>query len=116
MSEVCCKVRGSIVQDEPWDVELLREGELSNIPGERRCACVFSFKGAVLVSGDTSSLHILADSLLDMPVEPLLRLGLVFRQLTLLLGACMYTAAARAFFIVDPITPLIEDVPQVPLV
>ena len=92
------------------------EGELSDIPGERRCARVFSFKGAILVSGDTSSLHILTDSLLDMPVEPLLQLDLVFGLLTLLLGSCTYMAAAGAFFIMDLIMPLIEDVPQVPLV
>ena len=70
-----------------------------------------------MVSGDTSSLHILTNNLLDMPVEPLLQLDLVFRLLTPLLGACTYMAAAGAFFIMDPITPLIiEDVPQVLLV
>ena len=108
---MCCRVRGSIVQDEHREVELLREGEPSDIPREWRCANVLSFKGAVLVSDNTSSLHILADSLLDMPVDPLLQLGLVFGQLTLLLGACKYMATARAFFIVEPITPLIENVP-----
>ena len=52
-----------------------------------------------------------------MLVKPLLQLVVVFWLLTLLLGACVYMAAAGVFFIVDPITTLfIEDVPQVPLV
>ena len=46
-----------------------------------------------------------------MSVKPLLQLGLVFGQLTLFLGASTYMAAAGAFFIMGPITPLIEDVP-----
>ena len=117
MSEVCCRVRGSIVQGEPWDAELLREGVFPNISGERRCASVFSFKSAVLVSGDTSSLHILADSLVDMLVNPLLELLVIFWYLALLLWPFMHMAAAGVFFAMDPITPLIiEDVPQVSLV
>ena len=110
-------VQGSIIQSEPRDVELLGEGVLSDLPGERRCACVFSFKGATLVSGDTSSLHILANSLLDLPVDPLLELLLVFWYPPLLLWLYMLVAAAGVFFSVDPITHLIiEDVPQVSLV
>ena len=115
MLEMSCRVRGSIVQDEPREVKLLREGEPSDVPGEWRCAGVFGFKSVVLVSSNTSGLHILADGLLDMPVKPLFHLCLVFGQPTLLFGVCTYTAAAGAFFIVDPITPLSEDVPQVPL-
>ncbi|XXG82601.1 hypothetical protein AAC387_Pa10g0512 [Persea americana] len=42
--------RGSIIQGEPWDVELLGEGVFSDLPGERRCTSVLSFKGTVLVS------------------------------------------------------------------
>ena len=68
------------------------------------------------MSGDTSGLHVLTNGLLDVLVKPLLQLGIVFRLLMLLLRACMYMAAAGAFFIVDPITPLImKDVPQVAL-
>ena len=52
-----------------------------------------------------------------MLVKPLLKLVVVFRLLTLLLGASVYMAAAGVFFIVGPITPLIiEDAPQVSLV
>ena len=91
------------------------EGELSDIPGERRCARVFSFKGVALVSGDTSSLHILTNSLLDLLVNPLLELLFVFWYPPLLLWLYMLVAAAGVFFSVDPITPpIIEDVPQVP--
>ena len=115
VSEVSRRVRGSIIQGEPRDVELLREGVLSDLPGERKCAYVFSFKGVVLVSGDTSSLHILANSLLDLPVNPLLELFFVFWYPPLLLWLYMLVAAAGVLFSVDPITPLtIEDVPQVP--
>ena len=84
------------------DVELLGEGVLSDLPGERRCACVFSFKGAALVSGNTSGLHILTNSLLDLPVDPLLELLLVFWYPPLLLWLYMLVAAARVFFSVDP--------------
>ena len=112
VSEVSRRVRGSIIQGEPRDVELLGEGVLSDLPGERRCACVFSFKGAALVSGDTSSLHIQANSLLDLLIDPLLELLLVFWYPPLLLWLYMLMAAAGILFSVDPITPLIiEDVP-----
>ncbi|XXG88873.1 hypothetical protein AAC387_Pa12g1020 [Persea americana] len=115
--QVSRRVRGSIIQGEPWDVELLREGILSDLPRERRRAHVFNFKGAALVSGDTSILHILASGLLDLLVNPLLKLLLVFWYPPWLFWLYMPMVAARVFFSVDPITPLIiEDVPQVPSV
>ena len=56
----------------------------------------------------------MGNGLLDLLVQPLLQLVLVFRLLTLLLGPFVYMAAAGTFFVVDPITPLvIEDVPQI---
>ncbi|XXG85095.1 hypothetical protein AAC387_Pa11g0251 [Persea americana] len=82
-------------------------------PRERRRASVLSFKGAILVSDDTCSLHILADRLLHPPVDPLLQLFIV-RNLALLLRPFMLVTAAGAFFSVVSVAPfIIEDVPQV---
>ena len=71
MSEVSGRVRGSVIQGEPRDAELLGECIFSYLPRERRRASVLSFEGGVLVSVDTSSLHILADRLLHLLVDPL---------------------------------------------
>ena len=110
----CCRVQGSIIKDEPRDAELLWEGELSDLLRKRRCAEIVSLKGVVPVWGDASDLHILVNGLLDLLVQPLLQVVLVFRLLALLLGSFMQMVAAGAFFVVDPITPLvIEDVPQI---
>ena len=113
MSEVSSRVRGPVIQGEPRDAELLRECIFSYLPRERRRASVLGFKGGILVSVDTSSLHIQADCLLHLLVDPLLQL-LIFRDLALLLRPFVHVAAAGAFFSLVPVTPLtVEDVPQV---
>ena len=72
MSEMSRRVRGSIIQSEPRDAELLGERVFSYLPRERRRASVLGFEGAKLVSDDTNSLYILTDSLLHPLVDPLL--------------------------------------------
>lgn len=67
-----------------------------------------------MVSSDTSSLHIQANGLLDLPVDPLLELLFVFWYPPLLLRLHTLVAAPGVLFSADPITPfIIEDVPQV---
>ena len=109
-----CRVRGSIIEDEPRDAKLLWKRELSDLLGEKRRAEIISLEGVVPISGDASDLHILPNGLLGMLVKPLLQVVFVLWLLMLLLGSFMYMAAAGVFFIMDPITPLvIEYVPQI---
>ena len=113
MSEVSSRVRGSVIQGEPRDAELLGECIFSYLPRERRRASFLSFKGGILISVDTGSLHVLTDRLLHLLVDPLLQL-LIFRDLALLLRPFVHVAAAGAFFSLVSVTPLtVEDVPQV---
>ena len=113
MSEVSSRVRGPVVQGEPRDAELLGECVFSNLPREGRRASIFSFEGGILVSVDASSLHIPADSLLHLLVDPLLQL-FILRPLALLFWPFVNVTAAGAFFSLVSVTPLtVEDVPQV---
>ena len=111
MSEMRCKVRGSIIEDEPRDVELLWKRKLSDLMREGRRAEILCFKGVVPISGDANDLHILPNRLLDLLVKPFLQVALILRLLALLLGFFVHMAVARAF-IINSVTPLIvEDMP-----
>ena len=108
-----CRVRCSIIEDEPRDVELLWKRKLSDLLREGRRAEVFCFECAVPVLGDASDLHIFPNRLLDLLVKPFLQVALTLLLLALLLRFFMQVAAAGAF-IIDPVTPLVvEDVPQI---
>ncbi|XXG87666.1 hypothetical protein AAC387_Pa11g2297 [Persea americana] len=111
MLEMRCGVRGSIIEDKPQDVELLRKRKLSDLLREERRVEILYFEGALLISSDASDLHILPNRLLDMLVKPFLQVALILRLLALLLGFLVQMTAARAF-IINLVTPLvIEDMP-----
>ena len=113
MSEMRCRVRGSIIEDEPRDVELFWKRKLSDLRRERERAKILCFKGVVPLSGDASDLHILTNRLFDLLVKQLLQVAFTLWLLALLLGFFVQMAASQAF-IINSVTPLvIEDMPLI---
>ena len=106
-----CRVQSSIIEDEPWDVELFWKRKISDLLREGRRSEILCFEGVEPISGDASNLHILPNLLLDMMVKPFLQVAIVLRLLAQLLGSFVHMAAARAL-IINSVTPVvIQDVP-----
>ena len=79
VSEVCRRIRGPVIKDEPRDTKLLWERKASYFLREGRCADILYVIGIEPISGEADNFHILLDCLLDLSVKPFPQVVIVLR-------------------------------------
>ena len=70
VSEVCYRVQGPVLEDEPWDTKVLWKREAPDLLREGRYTEILCVIGIEPISGKADNFHILSDCLFDLSVKP----------------------------------------------
>ena len=94
VSEVRCKVRGPVVEDEPRDIKSFWKRESPDLLKEGRCIESLYVIGIEPISGKADNFHILSDCLFDLSVKPFPQIVVILWPLAQLLRIFIQMTAA----------------------